>query len=126
VLVDSAQLKACNSERSTHRAPSLLNEFTAARVRRYLAHPERYFLTRPVRHPHLADQPHMAALKDGEAPRKKKHRKSPAKLSFDEIVDGYLSESHRDDPGSGCVVGALLNDVGRAGAAARKLFTGQV
>jgi TetR/AcrR family transcriptional regulator, transcriptional repressor for nem operon len=67
-----------------------------------------------------------AALKDGEAPRKKKQGKSPAKLSFDAVVDGYLSESHRDDPGTGCAVGALMNDVGRAGAAARKLYTGQV
>jgi TetR/AcrR family transcriptional repressor of nem operon len=67
-----------------------------------------------------------AALKDGEAPRKKKHVKSPAELSFDAVVDGYLSDSHRDDPGSGCAVGALMNDVGRAGAAARELYTGQV
>jgi TetR/AcrR family transcriptional repressor of nem operon len=67
-----------------------------------------------------------AALKDGEKPRDKKHGKSPAKLSFDAIVDGYLSENHRDNPGSGCAVGALMNDVSRAGTAAKKLYTGQV
>ena len=42
----------------------------------------------------------VAALKDGEAPRKRKPGKSPSTPSFRSVVEDYLSESHRDDPGS--------------------------
>ncbi|GLR95235.1 MULTISPECIES: TetR/AcrR family transcriptional regulator [Bradyrhizobium] len=68
----------------------------------------------------------LAALKDGEAPGKNKREKANVALTFDAVIDGYLSESHRDEPGSGCAVSALMSDMGRAGAAARKLYTGQV
>ena len=42
------------------------------------------------------------------------------------FVDWYLSESHRDDPGSGCAVVALGGDVPRAGDAVRDAYTAQV
>lgn len=42
------------------------------------------------------------------------------------FVDAYLSEEHRDDPGSGCGVAALGNDVARLGPAPRDAFREQV
>jgi TetR/AcrR family transcriptional regulator, transcriptional repressor for nem operon len=42
------------------------------------------------------------------------------------FVDWYLSSEHRDDPGSGCSVVALGNDVPRAGAELRSAYTDQV
>jgi TetR/AcrR family transcriptional regulator, transcriptional repressor for nem operon len=42
------------------------------------------------------------------------------------FVDWYLSSDHRDDPGSGCGVVALGNDVARAGDELKSAYTGQV
>jgi TetR/AcrR family transcriptional repressor of nem operon len=42
------------------------------------------------------------------------------------FVDAYLSEEHRDDPGSGCGVAALGTDVSRLGAAPQDAFRAQV
>src|SRR6202011_3342611 len=37
-------------------------------------------------------------------------------------IRGYLSKQHRDDPGSGCAMGALLGDVGRSSEAIRDIY----
>ena len=42
------------------------------------------------------------------------------------FVDWYLSAEHRDDPGSGCSVVALGNDVARASDVVRSAYTDQV
>ena len=42
------------------------------------------------------------------------------------FVDWYLSDAHRDDPGSGCAVVALGGDVPRADEAIREAYTAQV
>jgi TetR/AcrR family transcriptional repressor of nem operon len=42
------------------------------------------------------------------------------------FVDWYLSSEHRDDPGSGCSVVALGNDVARASGVVRSGYTDQV
>lgn len=42
------------------------------------------------------------------------------------VIDRYLSPDHRDQPGTGCVIGALVGDVARSGERTRALFTGQV
>jgi TetR/AcrR family transcriptional regulator, transcriptional repressor for nem operon len=42
------------------------------------------------------------------------------------FVDWYLSEAHRDDPGTGCPVVALGGDVARAGEVLRDAYTDQV
>jgi TetR/AcrR family transcriptional repressor of nem operon len=42
------------------------------------------------------------------------------------IVDGYLSQGHRDRPETGCAVAALPADVSRCGARARRAYAGQV
>jgi TetR/AcrR family transcriptional repressor of nem operon len=39
------------------------------------------------------------------------------------LVDGYLSVPHRDAPGRGCVVGALVGEIARGGPQTRALFT---
>ncbi len=42
------------------------------------------------------------------------------------IVDGYLSERHRDAPDSGCAVAALSGDVARSGPRVRAAYSVQV
>ena len=49
-----------------------------------------------------------------------------SKPSFESIVDGYLSESHRDSPENGCAIGALTSDMGRADKSAKLLCTAKV
>jgi TetR/AcrR family transcriptional repressor of nem operon len=39
------------------------------------------------------------------------------------LVDGYLSEAHRDAPGAGCVFAALAPDIARGGAKVRRVGT---
>ncbi|WP_454741278.1 TetR/AcrR family transcriptional regulator [Cupriavidus necator] len=46
--------------------------------------------------------------------------------TFQALVAAYLSKRHRDSPGTGCAIGALVNDMGRAGEEARALYTAQV
>jgi TetR/AcrR family transcriptional repressor of nem operon len=43
-----------------------------------------------------------------------------------QAVRDYLSEAHRDAPGKGCALGALLGDVGRSNEATRNAFTERV
>jgi len=41
-------------------------------------------------------------------------------------IRGYLSTQHRDNPGSGCAMGALLGDVGRGSEAIRDIYTKRI
>jgi TetR/AcrR family transcriptional repressor of nem operon len=43
-----------------------------------------------------------------------------------EVADAYLSRSHRDNPGAGCVLAALGPDVSRQGPAVRHAVSGYV
>jgi TetR/AcrR family transcriptional regulator, transcriptional repressor for nem operon len=43
--------------------------------------------------------------------------------AFSKIVNVYLSEDHRDDPGSGCLVAALGSDLGRQAPPIRRVAT---
>ncbi|TBW34847.1 TetR/AcrR family transcriptional regulator [Siculibacillus lacustris] len=42
------------------------------------------------------------------------------------FVNSYLTAAHRDEPGCGCPMGALVADVGRAAPAAREVYTERV
>lgn len=42
------------------------------------------------------------------------------------LTDGYLSASHRDNPGTGCVVAALANDAARQSPTVRHAYTHSV
>jgi TetR/AcrR family transcriptional repressor of nem operon len=42
------------------------------------------------------------------------------------VIDGYLSETHRDHPESGCAVAALPGDVARSTPRARQAYSRQV
>jgi TetR/AcrR family transcriptional repressor of nem operon len=42
------------------------------------------------------------------------------------LVERYLSKDHRDNPGAGCPIGALVSDVGRSSAPTRELYTKQI
>src|SRR5260370_37340453 len=39
------------------------------------------------------------------------------------LLQNYLTEAHRDAPGSGCAMGALLGDMTRGSRSARALYT---
>jgi TetR/AcrR family transcriptional regulator, transcriptional repressor for nem operon len=47
-------------------------------------------------------------------------------LTYDSLVDAYLSETHRNYPGTGCPVGALAGDVARSNKRTRAVLTKQV
>lgn len=43
-----------------------------------------------------------------------------------QLLQNCLTEAHRDAPGTGCAMAALLGDVGRASKSARALYTERV
>jgi TetR/AcrR family transcriptional repressor of nem operon len=44
-------------------------------------------------------------------------------LQLSDLVHNYLCERHLNDPGSGCALAAVMNDVARSGDAIRELYT---
>jgi TetR/AcrR family transcriptional repressor of nem operon len=42
---------------------------------------------------------------------------------FEAFIATYLSKSHRDDPGNGCLIAALGGEVGKQGPSVRRAFT---
>jgi TetR/AcrR family transcriptional repressor of nem operon len=47
-------------------------------------------------------------------------------LTYAKLVDGYLSEAHRDHPGSGCAISALTGEIARSGKRTRALLTEEI
>jgi TetR/AcrR family transcriptional regulator, transcriptional repressor for nem operon len=47
-------------------------------------------------------------------------------VTYNSLVDAYLSETHRNHPGTGCPVGALAGDVARSDKQTRAVLTKQV
>ena len=47
-------------------------------------------------------------------------------LSYEQMVADYLSEEHRDNPGTGCIFAALAPDIARSGKATRAVATDRV
>ena len=47
-------------------------------------------------------------------------------LTYESLVDSYLSEAHRDHPGSGCPISALACDIARGSKQIRSLLTERV
>jgi TetR/AcrR family transcriptional repressor of nem operon len=47
-------------------------------------------------------------------------------LTYESLIDSYLSEAHRDHPGAGCPVSALACDIARSGKQIRSLLTEKV
>jgi TetR/AcrR family transcriptional repressor of nem operon len=47
-------------------------------------------------------------------------------VTYQSLVDDYLSEAHRDHPGTGCPVGALAGDIARTEKRTRTLVTQEV
>jgi TetR/AcrR family transcriptional repressor of nem operon len=73
----------------------------------------------------LIDEAIDAALADGS--RQVETRESPdhdAELA--QVIDGYVSAAHRDNPQVGCAVAALPTDVSRSGNRARRAYSRQV
>jgi TetR/AcrR family transcriptional repressor of nem operon len=47
-------------------------------------------------------------------------------LTYGTLVDEYLSEAHRNDPGAGCPFSSLAGDIPRSGKRARALVSRQI
>jgi TetR/AcrR family transcriptional regulator, transcriptional repressor for nem operon len=47
-------------------------------------------------------------------------------VTYEPLVDDYLSETHRNNPGTGCPVGALAGDIARSDKRTRALVTRQI
>jgi TetR/AcrR family transcriptional regulator, transcriptional repressor for nem operon len=43
-----------------------------------------------------------------------------------QLLESYLTEYHRDNPGAGCAMGALLGDMSRASKSAKTVYTTRV
>lgn len=43
-----------------------------------------------------------------------------------QLLENYLTEYHRDNPGAGCAMGALLGDMSRASKSAKTLYTARI
>ncbi len=43
-----------------------------------------------------------------------------------QLLENYLTEAHRDDPGAGCAIGALLGDMSRASNPAKTVYTARI
>jgi TetR/AcrR family transcriptional regulator, transcriptional repressor for nem operon len=47
-------------------------------------------------------------------------------LSYEKLIDDYLSETHRDNPGTGCAFSALAHEIARGDRRTRMLTSEQV
>ena len=47
-------------------------------------------------------------------------------VTYESLVDNYLSKAHRDHPGAGCPVGALAGDIARSDKQTRALVTREI
>ena len=47
-------------------------------------------------------------------------------LSYESLIDDYLNEAHRDNPGTGCTFGALAGDLARSDKRTRALASEQI
>jgi TetR/AcrR family transcriptional repressor of nem operon len=47
-------------------------------------------------------------------------------VTYQSLVDDYLSEAHRDHPGTGCAVSALAGDIARSDKRTRAVVTRQI
>jgi len=47
-------------------------------------------------------------------------------LSYAKLVDDYLSEAHRNHPGSGCAISALAGEIARSSKRTRALLTEEI
>jgi TetR/AcrR family transcriptional regulator, transcriptional repressor for nem operon len=47
-------------------------------------------------------------------------------VSYAKLIDDYLNEAHRDDPGAGCAFSALAEEIGRSDKRTRALASEQI
>jgi TetR/AcrR family transcriptional repressor of nem operon len=72
----------------------------------------------------LIDAAIELALAEGSRQAEAGEDTDPAALA--KVIDGYVSQAHRDNPAAGCGVAALPADVSRSSPAARKAYGQQV
>src|SRR5256885_6379153 len=50
----------------------------------------------------------------------------PISVSYEKLIDDYLNEAHRDNPGTGCAFSALAPEIARSDKRTRALTSEQV
>jgi len=80
---------------------------------------------------HFKSRDHLVAEAVGSALGVWKHQVDAAAsggppVTYESLVDDYLSEAHRNHPGTGCPVGALAGDIARSDKRTRALVTRQI
>ena len=60
---------------------------------------------------------------DKRAKALEKYTDPESTLTLSDLVERYLSERHLNDPGSGCALAAVMNDVARSSDPIRELYT---
>jgi TetR/AcrR family transcriptional repressor of nem operon len=60
---------------------------------------------------------------DKRAKALEKYTDPESTLTLADLVDSYLSERHLNDPGSGCALAAVMNDVARSSDSIREVYT---
>src|SRR3984885_15291414 len=73
----------------------------------------------------LIDEAIDAALADGSRQADTGESLDPG-AELAQLIDGYVSKAHRDNPHVGCAVAALPADVSRSGSRARQAYSRQV
>ncbi len=80
---------------------------------------------------HFVSRDHLVAEAVNSAFGGWKHRVEAAKssgppVSYEKLIDEYLSEAHRDNPGTGCAFSALAPEIARSDKRTRALTSEQV
>jgi TetR/AcrR family transcriptional regulator, transcriptional repressor for nem operon len=73
----------------------------------------------------LIDEAIDTALTDGSRQAETRESLDPG-AELAQIIDGYVSKAHRDNPQVGCAVAALPADVSRSGSRSRQAYSRQV
>lgn len=68
----------------------------------------------------------LAHAFEGRLKALEKFTQDGSQLTLRGLVDGYLSEPHRNDTGFGCVLASIVNDVSRSSDSIRELYTEEV
>jgi len=80
-------------------------------------------LTNGAFYAHFASKEDLVATTVADQLREQRERYWEPGTDIEQLVRGYLSTRHRDDPEHGCPSAALLDEIGRCPAATKRAYT---